>query len=71
MPSRNDSSSNASCSGIACIVNAVRAGDDLRIDRLLIRFVEAADLAGLFALRAALAEESLGRHASGLPCEHT
>ncbi|TDU02537.1 hypothetical protein EDD99_0936 [Streptomyces sp. 846.5] len=54
MPNRSDTSAKADCSGIGCILDAVRSGDDPRIDRLLSRFVESADLDALFALRAAL-----------------
>jgi hypothetical protein len=43
------------------IVAAVRAGDDHRIDRLLRRFVDIADLPALFALRAALAADPPAR----------
>jgi hypothetical protein len=70
MPYRHDSSSDAGCSGIACILDAVRTGDDPRIDRVLNRFVRAADLPALFALRAALAGDPFSEHRPESPCRH-
>lgn len=54
MQKRNEVSRGDGCGVIACIVHAVRAGDDQLIAALLHRFAQHAEFEALFRLRAAL-----------------
>lgn len=54
MQKRNEASRSDDCGVIACIVRAVRAGDDRLIEVLLRRFAQHAEIESLFRLRDAL-----------------